>query len=79
MIGQKGKRQYVLFKDFNTFVYSHTLHRVRKHFCRYSLQAFSIEGILKYHMKDHFKINGKEKIIMSKKVDMLNSKIIREK
>ena len=47
-------------------MYNHTLHHTKKHFCRYCLQAFSTEEILK-HIKDCFKINGKQKIIMPKK------------
>ena len=27
LIGEEGRRHYVLFKDFNTFMYDHTLHR----------------------------------------------------
>ena len=38
---EKGKRYYALVKDFNTFTYAHSLHRRRKHFLRYCLQAFS--------------------------------------
>ena len=30
---EKGKRHYVLTKDFNTFMYDHSLYRGRKHFC----------------------------------------------
>ena len=37
-------------------MYDHTLHRDRKHFCRYGLQAFSTEEILKPHVKDCFKL-----------------------
>ena len=44
LTGKEGKRHYVLFKDFNIFMYDHTLHRGRKHFCCYCLQAFSLEG-----------------------------------
>ena len=40
LIEEKGKRHYVLFKDFNTFMYNHTLHHGKKTFCRYCLQAF---------------------------------------
>ena len=29
-MGEKGKRHYVFIKDFNTFMYDHTLHRGRK-------------------------------------------------
>ena len=45
----------------------HSLHRGRKHFCCYCLHAFITEEILKRHIKDCFKINGKQRIIMSKK------------
>ena len=49
-------------------MYDHTLHRgEKKHFCRYCLQAFSTEEILKRQIKDCFKINGKKMIIMPKK------------
>ena len=37
LIREEGKRHYFLIKDFNTFMYEHTLHRGRKHFCRYCL------------------------------------------
>ena len=41
-------------------------HRGKKHFHHYCLQAFSAEEILKSHIKDCFKINGKQRIIMPK-------------
>ena len=53
-------------------MYDHTLHRGRKHFCRFSLQAFSTEKILKRHIKDCLKINDKQRIIIPEKVNMLN-------
>ena len=65
LIGEKGKRHYVFIKDFNTFMSDHALHRGRKHFCCYCLQAFSTEEILKSHIKECFKINGKQRMIMS--------------
>ena len=37
------------------------------------------EEILKCHNKDCFKINGNQRIIMPKKVNMLNSKIMKKK
>ena len=79
MIGEEGKRHHVLIKDFNTFMYDHTLHCGKKNLCHYCLQAFSTEEILKRHIKDCFKINDKQKIIMPKKINMLNSKIMKEK
>ena len=52
----------------------HTLHCRRKRFCRYCLQAFSTEEILTSHIKDWFKINGKQRIIMSKKGEYVKFK-----
>ena len=70
----------VLIKDFNTFMYDHTLHHGRKHFCCYCLQAFRTAEKLKCHIKDCFKINGKQTIKMPKKGEnILNSKSMKEK
>ena len=55
-------------------MYNHTLHRTKKHFCRYCLQAFSTEEILKCYIKDYFKTNGKQKILMPKKADYVKYK-----
>ena len=66
LLGEEGKG-HVLIKDFNTFVYDHTLHPGRKHLCSYCLQAFSTEEIIKRHLKDCFKSNGKQIIILPKK------------
>ena len=72
LMGEKEKRHYVLIKYFNTFMYDRALHRGRKHFCRYCLQAFSTEKILKHHIKDCFKTNGKQRIIMPEKGKYVN-------
>ena len=41
LIGEEGKKHYVLIKDFiKYFMYGHTLYRGRKHFCCYCLQGF---------------------------------------
>ena len=45
-------------------MYQHTLHRRRKHFCRFWLQDFSTKEILKRRIKNCFKINGKQIILM---------------
>ena len=74
LIGEKGKRHYVLIKDFNTSIYDHTLHRGKKHFCRNRLQAFSTEEILKSHIKDCSKINGKQRTLMLKKGEFVKFK-----
>ena len=48
-------------------------------FCRYCLQSFNIEEILKCHIKDCFKINGKQKIIMPKKGEYIKFKNYKRK
>ena len=55
-------------------MHDHTLHRGRKHFCRYCLHAFSTEEILKRRIKDCFKINGKQRIIIPKKGEYVKCK-----
>ena len=79
LIGEEGKRHYVLIKDFNTFIYDHTLHCGRKHFCHYCLQAFRTEKVLKSHIKDCFKISGKQRIIMPKKGQYVKFKYYERK
>ena len=48
-------------------MYDHWLHCGRKHFCHYSLQAFSATEIVKSHVNDCSKINGKQMIMMPSK------------
>ena len=64
-------------------MYDHALHYGRKHFCRYCLQAFSIEEILKCHIKDCFKVNDEQRIKLKelslKELNMLKSKILKKK
>ena len=48
-------------------MYDHTLHHGRKHFCCYCLQSFNTKEILKHHIKNCFKINVKQRIIMPNK------------
>ena len=62
LIGNEDKRNYVLIKDFSTFMHNHIWPRGRKIFCRHCLQAFSAKEILKRRIKDCFKINGKQRI-----------------
>ena len=47
-------------------MYDNTLYRGINNFWRYCLQAFSSEEILKSHIKDCFKINCRQRIIMPK-------------
>ena len=79
LIGEGQKNPYALIKDFNTFMYDHTLHRGRKHFCHYCLQAFRTAEKLKCHIKDCFKINGKQTIKMPKKGEYVKSKNFERK
>ena len=44
-----------------------------------SLHAFIIEEILKRHIKNCFKINGKQTLRCLQEVHMINSKILKEK
>ena len=60
-------------------MYDHTLHHGRKHFCRYYLQAFRTAEKLKYHIKDCFKINGKQTIKMPKRGEYIKFKNFRRK
>ena len=60
-------------------MYDHSLHRGRKHFCRYCFHAFIIEEILKRHIKDCFNINGKQTIKMDKKGEYIKIKNFERK
>ena len=71
---EEEKRHYVLIKDFNTLMHDYTLHRGRKHYCCYCLQASSIEEISKRHIKNCFKIDNKQRIIMPKKGEFVKFK-----
>ena len=62
-----GEKKHVLINDFNRFIYDYSFHRERKHLCRYYLYAFITEKILKRHIKDSFKINGRHTTKMPKK------------
>ena len=52
----------------------HILHRRKKKFCRYCLQAFSTKEILKPRINDCFKINGKQMIQVAKKGEYVKIK-----
>ena len=45
-------------------MYDHTLHRGVKQFCLCCLRTFNTAKIIKSHIKDCFKINGKQRLIM---------------
>ena len=79
LIEKSDKKHYVLIKDFNTFRYFCILNRGPEHSFGYCLQAFRTADVLKCHIKNCFKINGKQSIKVPKNVNMLDSKIIKEK
>ena len=60
-------------------MYDHTLHRGRKHSCCFCLHAFVTEEILKRHIKDCFRINGKQTIKMPKKGEHVKFKDFERK
>ena len=55
-------------------MYDHTFNRGRKRLFRYCLQAFSAEKILQSQIKDCFKIDGKQIVIMPKKGECVKFK-----
>ena len=67
LIAKDEKKQYVLIKDFNTFMYNQSKHKNKKHFCMYCLQCFSSESILVKHTNNCLTINGKQAINTPKK------------
>ena len=79
LAGEAEKNHNVLIKDFNTFMNDHTLHRGRKHFYCYCLQAFRTAETMISYFKDCFKINGKQTIKMSKKGEYIKFKTFERK
>ena len=63
----------------NIFVYDHSLYHRRKHFYFYCLHDFITEEILQHHIKDCFKINGKQTIKMTKKGEYVKFKNFESK
>ena len=74
LIGEEGKRHYVLILEFNSFNSDHTLYRRKKYFCFYCLQASSREEILERHITDCFKINVKQRILLLEKGEYVKFK-----
>ena len=66
-------------KDFNRFMYDHSLRCRREHFLSLLLTRFHYRGSLKRHIKDCFKNNGKETIKMPKKGEYLKFKDFERK
>ena len=79
LIRDKCKIHYVLNKDFNTFTDRHTLQRERKLFYCYWLQAFSATKILKVMLMITLKMMVNKPFKYLKKMNMLDSKIMKGK
>ena len=79
LIKEENKELYTLIKDFKIILYDHALHCGRKQLCCYCLQAFSAEKKLKCHIKDFFKIDGKQIIKMSKNDEYVKLKNCQRK
>ena len=52
LLRKEDKRHCILIEDFNTFMYNYTIHRGRKNFCRYCLQAVTTANLLKCHVNN---------------------------
>ena len=57
----------------------HSLHRGTNHLCRYFLQAFITEETLKRQIKIALKLMLNKELQCLRKVNMLNSKNLKEK
>ena len=79
LIEVKENRHYVVIKKINTFMYDYILHCRKKHFCRYSLETFSTEEILKRHMKNCFEFNSKQNNKMPKTGEYVKLKNYKRK
>ena len=55
------------------------IHYMEKKLSRYCLQAFCTKEILKRHIKDCFKINGKRRIIVPRKDEYVKFKNYKRK
>ena len=79
LVGKGGKKHYILINDFNRPIHDHLLHHGRKHFYRYCLHTFITEDIVKCHIKDCFKTNGKQTVKMPKKSEYVKFKSLERK
>ena len=55
---------YVLIKDFNTFMFDHALHHRTKYFVVIVYKLLVQKKEMKHHVKDWFKIIGRQRIKM---------------
>ena len=76
LIGEEGKRHYVLMKDFNTLMYHDTLHHEKKFF--FAVIVYKILVQKKYQtvlLKTVLKIMANKDLSCLKRTAMLNSKV----
>ena len=62
LITKDENKHYVLIKDFNAFMYNHSKHKAKKHFCMFCLQWFSSERVLVKHANNCLTISGSQAI-----------------
>ena len=67
LITEDENKHYVLIKDFNRFMFKHTKHEHKKHFCMHCLQCFSSEEVLNNHKNNCIQINGTQAVKMPDK------------
>src|SRR6266536_194432 len=58
---------YVLITDFDKLNFKITKHNKKQHFCKYCIQHFTTEEILKKHMDNCIAINGVQAVELPKK------------
>ena len=67
LITKDENKHYILIKDFNKFMFNHTKHKNKKHFCMYCLQCFSSERVLNDHKDYCIQVNKTQAIKMPDK------------
>ena len=60
LITDENKSHFIHIKNFNRFMCNNTKTKNKKHFCRYCLQCFGSEKVLREHKETCFKINDKQ-------------------
>ena len=62
LINNENKSHYVYIKNFSRFMFNKTKCKSKKHFCRYCLQCFSSERVLREHKEICLEINGTQSV-----------------
>ena len=66
-----NKEHYVWIKNFSRLCYNVTKHNEKKYFCKYCINGFTSEEILKRHEEDCKKFNGSQAVEMPKPGDVV--------